>query len=307
MSSISDLGATRTRLFEGLIDDAGLFPPAEKPLPQAVDHYASWSTGPFRWMTGRFLCPVSRLSDLTAFRPEARDWELGVVLDGIGADWSAVVAADIERAAGYSGPGRVVALEGRLPADGDGRAHVATFLEAFEDAGMKDLSMFLEVTTRDEFQFSGALEAIADAADSAHGAGHRHVLGAKLRCGGLTAAAIPADSVVAGFIRHCRLRELSFKLTAGLHNACRVPFDGAADSFQHGFLNMVAATALDLDDLEQIVAEREPAAFRLDQDGFHWWNATADLVAITHARALFVAFGSCSLDEPVAGLAQIGF
>src|SRR6059036_759013 len=51
----------------GVIDYAGLFPPAQLPLDQAIRNYARYRREPESWMLGRFVCPVARLSELEAF------------------------------------------------------------------------------------------------------------------------------------------------------------------------------------------------------------------------------------------------
>ncbi|HET7041862.1 MAG TPA: hypothetical protein VFI13_07575, partial [Gemmatimonadales bacterium] len=52
-----------TTLLTGLVDYAGLFPPAELPMGQAVEKYASYKKGAHSWMLGRFVLPVARLGE----------------------------------------------------------------------------------------------------------------------------------------------------------------------------------------------------------------------------------------------------
>src|SRR5215210_2350234 len=51
------------QLLRHSIDYAGLFPPAALDMPPAVSNYADYSAGPDRWALGRFILPVSRLSE----------------------------------------------------------------------------------------------------------------------------------------------------------------------------------------------------------------------------------------------------
>src|SRR5262245_33804802 len=51
-------------LLAGLIDYAGLFPPAQLPLDEALANYARYRREPNGWLLGRFLCPASRLAEL---------------------------------------------------------------------------------------------------------------------------------------------------------------------------------------------------------------------------------------------------
>ena len=84
-------------------------------------------------------------------------------------------------------------------------------------------------------------------------------------------------------IAACREAGVPFKATAGLHHAVR--HDG-----EHGFLNLLAATAAPSGGIEAVLAEEDAA--KLDLTG-------AD-------RSLFVGFGSCSWREPVDDLVELG-
>jgi hypothetical protein len=252
-------------LFERLIDDAGLFPPARKPMERAVADHREAKAGAHAWMLGRFLCPASKLDELAAAEP---DFEVGVILDGT--DWRADLGA-IERF-----PGTVALVEAKLPAD------AAALVAA---AGDRDV--FLEVPWSDPRTLTAALEDV-----SAAGAG------AKLRCGGLTAEAFPPDEAVASFITECRRLRLPFKATAGLHHPFRTR-DDEIGVLQHGFVNLLAATAAPTADTLKIVAEQDPGAFDVTGDDIGWRGNYGDAA---EARGSFTAFGSCSFAEPVEDL-----
>ena len=46
---------------DGLIDYAGLFPPAKLPLNEAISEYISHLKDEEKWMLGRFIIPISKL------------------------------------------------------------------------------------------------------------------------------------------------------------------------------------------------------------------------------------------------------
>jgi hypothetical protein len=122
--------------------------------------------------------------------------------------------------------------------------------------------------------------------------------GAKIRCGGTT---LPSVAEVAEFVAACRDAGVPFKATAGLHHPIR-------SGDRHGFLNLLAAAVFADGDLEAILGEEDPAAFTLDEQGFGIHDHRADAETIAEARAeLFVAYGSCSFDEPVEDLEALGF
>jgi hypothetical protein len=137
---------------------------------------------------------------------------------------------------------------------------------------------------------------------------------AKMRTGGITPDAIPPVASVAAFIRTCAELRLPFKATAGLHHPVRAPhpLTYAADApraVMHGFLNVFMAAALAWHgdrDLEPVLAETDPASFRFD-DRAHWRDRSLTADQVRDARTHFAhAFGSCSFDEPVDGLKDLG-
>jgi hypothetical protein len=143
---------------------------------------------------------------------------------------------------------------------------------------------------------------------------HRAGCFAKLRTGGVTPDAIPSIESIADFIRACAELRLPFKATAGLHHPVRAPhpLTYAADApraVMHGFLNVFMAAALAWHgdhDLEPVLAETDPVAFRFD-DRAHWRDRFLTVDQVRDARSRFAhAFGSCSFDEPVDGLKDLG-
>jgi hypothetical protein len=107
---------------------------------------------------------------------------------------------------------------------------------------------------------------------------------------------------------------VAFKATAGLHHPVRAPqaLTYAADSpraVTHGFLNVFLAAAFAWHgdrDLEPVLAETDPAAFRFD-DRAHWRDRSLDAAQVRDARREFAhSFGSCSFDEPVRDLEALG-
>ena len=127
--------------------------------------------------------------------------------------------------------------------------------------------------------------------------------GAKIRCGGAT---VPSIEDVAAFVAACRDAGVRFKATAGLHHPIRL-------GERHGFLNLLAAAVfahaegLGEAELADQLAEEDPAAFTLDADRLELHGHIAGTAEIEAARAeLFVAYGSCSFDEPVEDLTALG-
>jgi hypothetical protein len=118
---------------------------------------------------------------------------------------------------------------------------------------------------------------------------------AKIRCGGVS---VPSVDDLASVVRRCRELGVPFKATAGLHHAVRA-------RGEHGFLNLLAAAVFG--DERQALAEEDAGAFRLDERAFSWAARSAGAEEVARVRScVFVGFGSCSVQEPVDDLRELG-
>lgn len=286
--------------FTALIDYAGLFPPANLPLPQARADYETARTGRRAWMLGRFIIPAALLSE----RGNAVDASLSVIADGdvdvleriaaLRRAGSRIEALEIPIAKSVSSLRTTLSADEILDVTGELEADLTT-------VGMRDLPAYVEIPRTPPWwpMLSEVMAALA-----------RMQLGAKLRCGGVTAEAFPSVDEVAEFIHAAARAGIAFKATAGLHHPIR-HVDAASGFHMHGFLNILAAAALapqlDRDMLVQVVAEEEPAAFSFDETSFAWRDRRVDLAELRRTRAeRFAGYGSCSFTEPVEDLIALG-
>lgn len=305
----------RRAFLAGLIDYAGLFPPAALDVPAAVAEYAKHRTEAEVWMLGRFIAPAARLETVCRAAQEAgvtETWEYSLLVgDGSGAD-AALEAlpaqGEAARACEENFPARVAALETPLPRDGAG-ARTPVFgpllLAAVDQAGLAGRELYLEVPAG--VDDTASIRAIKDLEGTA---GFPRV-GAKLRCGGVVPEAFPSVERVAAFILACRDVHLPLKCTAGLHHPVRHQAS-EPDVMMHGFLNVFGAGILaygglqDLAAITACVAETDPAAFSFDDGDFRWRDHTAEASVVTAARHDFLGgFGSCSFSEPRADLQDL--
>jgi hypothetical protein len=136
---------------------------------------------------------------------------------------------------------------------------------------------------------------------------------AKIRTGGLSAAAVPSPEILARFLLACAEQGVGFKATAGLHHALRgthaLGAEGAGGTAaMHGFLNvLLAAVQAWAGSSERILLDtlalENPRDIRLEPDAIHWNNQEVTLEQIRSARAQFaMGLGSCSFKEPVVDL-----
>jgi hypothetical protein len=292
--------ASARALLSGLVDYAGLFPPAALSMDEAVAEYARWRRSPEAFMLGRFVVPSARLVELgraaAAHLPDAGagdPWRLSALL---GAD----AYADTARVESFnaSRAGRAVVdaieLKAATPADAD----------AALDALPAGLTAYVEVS-------------LDQPLDAMLAALKRRGARAKVRTGGVVPEAIPEPGDVARFIAACAGAGVPFKATAGLHHALRAEHALSYEATSprvpmHGFLNVFAAAVFaragaSPAQLEALLREEDDQAIRLDDAGLRWRGLQAATDAVAATRRDFAgSFGSCSFAEPVADLRALG-
>lgn len=296
--------AAKRAAFEALIDYAGLFPPAQLELDAALAEYEEARSGAQAWMLGRFIVPASRLGDL---RARARDCmlPLSVILDA-GSDaraWLANVQTLLARLSQLRADGmRIEALEVPLVPLRTQResydASIGQFAAALRQSPLTGTSAFVELPRDERWQteLPGAVYALA-----------RHRLGAKMRCGGVAAQAVPEPAEIAAFLAVAAEEGVPFKATAGLHHPVR-HFNEAAGFTMHGFLNLLAAAALaragrSRETLEAVLDDRDASHFSFDGGALCWTGERVDAAQLRAMRERgFIAYGSCSFTEPVEDL-----
>ncbi len=291
-------GALQSML-EGVIDYAGLFPPAKRPLTEAVDDYLGIVHGPDKWIVDRFACPAGKLADLAVeltehpeepfvpvavigtIQPDHKHWKCGIEHD-------AAEMTKFQRA--VENHAEIQAYEIRVPDHG----HLTQYLGDLK--AFANVDLFVELPWGSEM--ADSLSQLAES-DSTF---------AKARTGG---ADVPTSQDLAALIQQCVQLDLTFKLTAGLHHP--LPgVDAQSGARTHGFLNVLTATTMALSgdlsrrELEELLEERSAKGFVFKRESMTWRGHKATLEDIENARTILVSFGSCSVEEPLEGLQQIG-
>lgn len=257
---------SRHALFAGLIDYAGVFPPASLDLATAVAEYTACAGGPDGWVLGPFLLRASQLAELGAF-----DAPVGLVLD---VQPTAPQHA-LEQVEQRLEPGAILDLESLR------RLAPVAYIESTDP---DDVGVVARVQTA---RVSG------------------YDVRAKIRTGGATAAAFPSVDTVTSFILECVGRGVPFKATAGLHHPFRHP-STVAGAMEHGFVNLIAAVRCALGSPQHVsscLEETDPAAF--DLTTVSWKSVGAD-VSDSRVRETFRSIGSCSFAEPTGYLRELG-
>lgn len=273
-------------LWSGLIDDAAVFPPGNASLPDAVrrhrEHRASW----YAPIVGPLLIPASSCVDLLELvRGDQPQLRVGLISrPGGDPQLLAMAAAGL---AATSAVGVSIAELGWYP---DWREL---------NLDVKHLPIALEVP-RGEAQHN----ALADIR-TARNEGAR--VGAKFRTGAMPAWAWPEEAELAEFLIEVVQRRLPFKLTGGMHHAVRgsyVPLGGTEAQQNHGLLNIVLALAAALAEANDsavagTLADRDAERLAARVDAL----TDEQIVAI---RDRFVAYGCCTVTDPINELESLG-
>ncbi|MEJ2720615.1 MAG: hypothetical protein P8181_05680 [bacterium] len=288
-------------LLAGAVDYAGLFPPAALNMESAVRKYAEHRRGPYQWVLGRFVVPVSRLEefnfsalDLLGSGSKDEPWRLAA-LSGpeLRADMAKIEKFNKwhdERRDGVPAVIEVVETKARSP-------------EVIEVAGRlipDSVAAYFEIPT--EVEPGELIDAIS-----------RSNAGAKLRMGGVTPEMFPPAVDLVRFLQACYEKDVVIKATAGLHHPlCSIrnlTYDpGAPKGRMYGFLNLMIAAACAResageDVMLDVLNEESADSFTFDDLGIRWngYFLSTEVLGAVRRRSI-ASFGSCSVDEPVGDL-----
>jgi hypothetical protein len=265
---------TTRALLAGLIDYAGLFPPAGLDMAAAVRNYASYLAGEYSWMLGRFIVQAGRVAE---FEKAARyfdggKWKIGLLgkpEKPVEVDTVELRAERLRDIQPVAGAATYFEITPALPLD-------AT-IEAIAKAGVR-AKIRTGGLTAESFPEAGR---VARFLALCHESG-------------------VAFKATAGLHHPVR----------GEHAFTYQP--ASAHGMMHGFLNLFLAAILVFEggsegDAAQLLEEKSADAFRFDDDAVCWRKYRITAEQIRQARERFaISFGSCSFEEPVRELVAVG-
>lgn len=288
-------------LLEGIVDYAGLFPPAALAMPGAVRNYAHYRAGGAGWMLGRFVCPADAL-ELFSERADpllprdagAIPWRLSVTASGD-------AAADCDRIAAFNERHRVCFEE------------CGAMVDAYEVRVGSELEIARldAVLPRNIMTYCEIPLAMSTALMPAIAASGRR---AKMRTGGTTPETFPSAEVIIGFLRAVIANGVIAKATAGLHHPLRGEYrltydDGAPVGRMFGYLNVFLAAAMlsqrgEPSEAARLLNESDASTLSIDEYQVTWRDGQHEVVLdralLQRVReSVMVSFGSCSFTEPV--------
>ncbi len=283
-----------------IIDYAGLFPPSELSMSEAVINYATYKNSNYNWMLGRFVVPLRRLPE---FLESGRDFFLRDKTDG----WRLSVLAtediyetvrQVEDFNAENAPHVVCdAIETK--------ADKSWLIENIADVIPPNFAVYFEIPLGGDLADLVATLAIN---------GQR----AKIRTGGVTTDAFPKAEQIIRFMRTCLAANVPFKATAGLHHPlrCFKPLTyelNAPEGVMNGFLNVFLAAGFLRQGykpslISELLEDEWAESFLFDADGVLWrqehFISTSQLQMLRKKN--IISFGSCSFEEPIADLQEIG-
>lgn len=286
-------------LLAGAIDYAGLFPPSQLAMSEAVLNYATYRNSNYAWMLGRFVVTAARLDEFYESagdfisRDERDRWHLAVVA---GED----IVETLKQIELFNLRHGEQALCDVIEV----RANSVSKIENTVNGLRSGMTAYFEIATGEPLSDLVAALAIR---------GQR----AKIRTGGVTPDAFPTQGEIVRFVRTCLAANVPFKATAGLHHPLRCfrPLTYEADSVMgrmHGFLNLFLMTGFAREGfrsnvLEDVMEEEFDEVFRFEDQSVTWRDFSLGISQLKNLRNKGIqSFGSCSFDEPVADLQKLG-
>ncbi|WP_138432040.1 hypothetical protein [Fodinibius saliphilus] len=324
------MDASLKAFMKGIIDYAGLFPPADLSLDTAIRKYSMYRKIDDSWMLSRFIMPGWQLDELKPYGEELFQEGEPFAFSVLGKGTETVSdyqehleeLIDVLQRFHATHGDRVTTdiLEIKLPREAvfayDDKLLAEIYTETLE-------RMDSSASTPNEIFFEGyfdknwkkevglAIEMLHSVNADFDGANVKQ--GAfKLRCGGVKADMFPSVEQVAFALNKVREQNIAIKCTAGLHHPIRHYAD-SVNTKMHGFLNVFGGAMLsyahDLSNnqLEEIIRDEDPDRFSFDDEGFYWNDLKVSTKEIAELRDVaLISYGSCSFDEPREDLEQLG-
>ena len=324
----------------GLIDYAGLFPPAELPLNEAIDEYILQLKSDNSKMLSRFIIHTSRLSDLDEFVPLFSDlgpMRLSVLGGGGNSDDEYLKninrnIADINDYREKHGEKvEINVIECKMPSNLPSKE---TMEKATTILNNSDLTHYHEFTQMPYIDMNYSTEVDESSWDeeilpTVQIISKIKNAGIKLRCGGVVKEAFPTVEQIAAMIQTCVIAEVPMKFTAGLHHPIR-HFAEEYDEYMHGFINTFGAGIfattfpkptnpqekyrmfillshmIDDQNAENFIFTNDSLIWKVGDDRGTEFEIETGIIKTVREKGM-ISYGSCSFQEPIDDLSQLGW
>lgn len=304
-------------LMNEVIDYAGIFPPGDLQLEEAINNYRSYLDDNDSWMLRSFVLPISKLKDLEkhmALFSNEKKVNLSLVVNKSkdAKEFEEVCNRNSEELSKFLGKYKDIAnvesLEVPIPPVNISKEILKKVSELVSTYKAK---AFCEMTEPLSPDWITSMGVTMDAIKEFNLENPDHQLGYKLRSGGVKAELFPSVEQVAATLIKSANDGIPIKFTAGLHHPVRM-FRSEVGTRMHGFLNIFTAYIfqecyeLDMEQVEAILSDENENNFEFSNGEIKWKNYKVDTKNINDIRNnLLFSFGSCSFDEPRQDLKNI--
>ena len=324
----------------GLIDYAGLFPPANLPLNEAIEEYISQLKSNNSSMLSRFIIHTSKLNDLEQFLPLFTDSEtlrLSVLGGGGNSDddYLNKITENIADITKFREKHRekveIDVIECKMPSNSPSRKTMVKVTTLLNENGLTHYHEFLKLPEINMNYSTDADDSIWDEEiiPTVELLSKMKNAGIKLRCGGVVKEAFPTVEQIAAMIQTCVIAEVPMKFTAGLHHPIR-HFAEEYDEYMHGFINTFGAGIFattfpkpsNLQEkyrmfilLSHMIDDQNADNFSFTENSLIWkvgddrdtkFEIDDEKIKIAREKGM-ISYGSCSFQEPIDDLSQLGW
>jgi hypothetical protein len=299
----------------GIMDYAGLFPPASLTLHNSYSNYLKHIESPLSWMLAKFVIPAGKLAELAEIYERfdvSNKVPLSILFNSAETDeaFNSSFNNDIKAVKEFrekiEEKVTADAFEVKIPVDiKDDEKKLLKFLVNINSNLEKKLK--LDVPVFLESPPDAVMPIVIDVI-SQFNIENKKRYGYKLRTGGVEKSAIPDAGVIATAIKIVQNHEMPIKFTAGLHHPFR-HFNEGIQAYMHGFINVFAASVLNCThninrhEIKEILLDENQDDFEFHDTFFKWKNLVELNSLIEDARKNYIiSFGSCSFGDPVKDL-----
>ena len=328
------------KFMNGLIDYAGLFPPAKLPLDEAIDEYIAHFSEGKKWMLGRFIIPISKLNELEKYIPKFNG--IGTLRLSVLGGQSVSDKEFLEQTKKeisiinkyrekHNGKITIEVIETKLPSESPSKEVMVKIVNLLNTNDLEHYHEFPELpyvginyaTNEDEGEWDEKITPTIEMISKLE------KTGIKLRCGGIVKEAFPSVEQVAAMIQNCSISKVPLKFTAGLHHPIR-HHSSEYDTEMHGFINMFGASAFASTFpkpkneqekfrmfilLSHMIDCQNESNFEFLDDKMTWkvgddrdsrFEISKETIVQSRENTA-ISFGSCSFQEPIDDLTQLGW
>lgn len=304
-------------LMNQVIDFAGIFPPGNLPLGQAIKNYRKYLDGNDVWMLRSFVLPIAKLPELDKYMElfsidKKLDLSLVVSKSESADEFNKTCEDNSIKLQDFLNkfPDKltVQSLEIPLPPV---EITENTLKDASRIANKFNAQAFCEMTKPLSDDWVKQMSAVMESIHEFNSENRGSKLGYKLRSGGIKAHLFPTTEQVANTLTESIERDIPIKFTAGLHHPVRM-YRNEVKTKMHGFLNVFlgyifqASYNLNVAEVEEILKEEDENNFVFSDKELKWKNYKVSIDEIETIRAnQLSSFGSCSFDDPRGDLRDL--